>query len=242
MRRTADIMTYLRVEYGILTQADLDFWMRQLSVKYDQIKTLPAFVAQWSATFRDLTRAGQLLPSNLATQTLQSCFGSEFDQCWVDFVKDVPVVANRTVPRLCPAILKFGKDVLPLLKAQASIGINQVTALNEKLAVVTQQLQALEARQALATKQAPAAPAAAPSYRGKRGATTTNSAVGKHPKSVPQPFSARPFCWSHGPCQHVGDECTKPDPGHKKNATWQSQMGSTWKDYFQSRGWSAISP
>ena len=85
---------------------------------------------------------------------------------------------NRTVLRLCPAILKFGKDVLPLLKAQASIGINQVTALTEKLTVVTQKLQALEARQALSVKQAPAAPAAAPFHRGKRGATTTNSAVG----------------------------------------------------------------
>ena len=65
---------------------------------------MPAFVAQWNATFRDLTRAGQRLPSTLATQTLQACFGSEFDQCWVDFVNDVPVVANRTVLRLCPAI------------------------------------------------------------------------------------------------------------------------------------------
>ena len=120
MRSTADIMNYWRAEYGTLTQADLDVLMHQLSIKYDPSKALPAFVAQWNATLRDLTRAGQLLPSTLATQTLQACFGSEFDQCWIDFVKDVPVVANRTVLRLCPAILKFGKDVLPLLKAQAS--------------------------------------------------------------------------------------------------------------------------
>jgi len=241
MRSTADIMTYLRVEYGTLTQEDLDFLMRQLSVKYDPIKALPAFVAQWSATFRDLTRAGQLLPSTLATQTLQSCFGSEFDQCWVDFVKDVPVVANRTVPRLCPAILKFGKDVLPLLKAQASIGINQVTALTEKLTVVTQQLQALEAstRHALSVKQAPAA---APSHRGKRGATTTKGAVGKQAKSALTPFAFQPFCWSHGPCKHLGMGCGDPDAGHKKNATWQDQMGSPWKTYYDTRGWSIISP
>ena len=179
MRSTADIMNYWRAEYGTLTQADLAILMHQLSIKYDPSKALPAFVAQWNATLRDLTRAGQLLPSTLATQILQACFGSEFDHCWVDFVKDVPVVANRTVLRLCPAILKFGKDVLPLLKAQASIGINQVTALTEKLTVVTQKLQALEARHALAAKQAPAAPAAAPSPRGKRGATTTKGASGE---------------------------------------------------------------
>ena len=154
----------------------------------------------------------------------------------------MPVVANRTVLRLCPAILKFGKDVLPLLKAQASIGINQVIALEEKLSVVTEKLQALEAKHALAVKQTPAAPAA-PSHRGKRGATTTNGAVGKHAKSAPTPFSARPFCWSHGPCQHTGHGCTKPDrPGHKEDATWQNQMGSKWNAYFQKRGWSAISP
>ena len=113
---------------------------------------------------------------------------------------------------------------MPLLKAQASSGIKQVIALNEKLAVVTQQLQALEARQALAVKQTSAA--AAPSHRGKRGATITNGAVGKQAKSAPQPF-----CWSHGPCQHLGKGCTKPDPGHQEKATWQSQMGSKWKDY-----------
>ena len=243
MRSTADIMNYWRAEYGTLTQADLAILMHQLSIKYDPSKALPAFVAQWNATLRDLTRAGQLLPSTLATQTLQACFGSEFDQCWVDFVKDVPVVANRTVLRLCPAILKFGKDVLPLLKAQASIGINQIIAMEEKLSVVTQQLHALEARHALAVKQAPAVPAAAATPQlGKRSATTNKGAAGKQAKSAPQPFSARPFCWSHGPCQHTGVDCTKPDPGHKENATWQSQMGSKWKTYFQGRGWSAISP
>jgi hypothetical protein len=242
MRNTADIMTYLRAEYGTLTQEDFSTLMQQLSVKYDPSKALPAFVAQWNATFRDLTRAGQLLPSTLANETLQACFGSEFDQWWVDFVKDKPVVANRTALRLCPAIFKHGKDVLPLLKAQASTGINQVTALEEKLTVVTQKLQALEARHALAAKQAPAAPAAAPSHRGKRGATTTKGAVGKQAKSALTPFSARPFCWSHGPCKHLGRGCGDPEAGHKEHATWQNQMGSTWKTYYKLRGWSIISP
>jgi len=155
----------------------------------------------------------------------------------VDFTS--AVVANRTVPRLCPAILKFGKDVLPLLKAQASIGINQVTALTEKLTVVTQKLQALEASQALSAKQAPAA---APSHRGKRGATTTKGAVGKQAKSALTPFAFQPFCWSHGPCKHLGTGCGDPDAGHKKNATWQDQMGSPWKTYYDTRGWSIISP
>ena len=67
---------------------------------------------------------------------------------------------------------------------------------------------------------------------------------GTPPQPLLHPGDAHgnPFCWSHGPCQHTGLDCTKPDPGHKENATWQSQMGSKWKAYFQGRGWSAISP
>ncbi len=75
------------------------------------------------------------------------------------------------------AIIIFVQGELPLLNANTLIGTNQVIALEEKLInLITRKLQALEARQTLATKQAPAAPAAAPSHCGKRGATTTNGA------------------------------------------------------------------
>ena len=26
------------------------------------------------------------------------------------------------------------------------------------------------------------------------------------------PFAARPFCWTHGPCQHAGNICKGPPP------------------------------
>ncbi len=60
MRNTADIMTYLRAEYGTLTQAYLGILLHQLSIKYDPSKALPVFVAQWNATFRDLTQTSTI--------------------------------------------------------------------------------------------------------------------------------------------------------------------------------------
>jgi hypothetical protein len=111
-----------------------------------------------------------------------------------------------------------------------------------QLSVVTQKLQALEAKQAFAVKQTSAAQAAAPSQRGKRGATTTKGAVVKQAKNAPTPFSVRPFCWSHGPCKHLGTGCGDRTAGHKEQATWQSQMNSPWQQYYEDRGWSAISP
>ncbi len=86
------------------------------------------------------------------------------------------------------------------MNAHTLIGTNQVIALEVKLTVMPQKLQALEARQALAVKQTPAASAAAArTHRGKRSVTTTKGAVGKQAKSALTPFSARPFCWCHGP-------------------------------------------
>ena len=99
---------------------------------------------------RDLTRAGQRLPELLVTQTLRQCFGPKFDKCWQDFVKDVGVVANRTVARLCAAIILFGRDLLPLITAQTAIGANLVVELQESV----KQLQALVATQAVTMQQA----------------------------------------------------------------------------------------
>ena len=178
----------------------------------------------------------------MATEHLQNCFGLEYVDYWRAFVRDFPLLADRTVERLCAAIIIFSQGELPIMSAHTLIGANQVTALQEQLSVVTQKRQALETKQAFAVKQTPAAPAAAPSHRGKRGATTTNGAVGKHAKSALTPFAFQPFCCSHGPCKHLGTGCGDPAAGHKEHATWQNQMGSTWKTYCETRGWSIISP
>ena len=179
----------------------------------------------------------------MATDVLQQCFGPEYVECWRAFVRQYPHVADRTVERLCQAIITFARDDLPLLNSHVLIGANQVIALQEELKGLRQNLQAMEAKQALAVKWTPAAPQVpASSHRGKRGASTTDGAVGKHAKSALTPFSARPFCWSHGPCKHLGVGCGDPELGHKKDATWKNQMGSTWKAYYEKQGYSLISP
>jgi hypothetical protein len=241
-RTTQYIMTQLYERHGTLSKQDLEYLMAQLKKPCPSHVAPDAFLADWQASLGDLAQAGQAIPQLMATEHLQSCFGPQYVDCWRAFVRDFPRLVDQTVERLCAAIITFSQGELPIMSAHTLIGANQVTVLQEQLSVVTQKLQALEAKQAFAVKQTPAAPAAAPSHRGKRGATNTKGAVGKHAKSAPTPFSARPFCWSHGPCKHLSMGCGDRTAGHKEQATWQNQLGSPWQDYYEVRGWSVISP
>ena len=241
-RTTQYIMTQLYERHGTLTKQDLQHLMTQIKNKCPSDLAPDAFLADWQASLGDLAQAGQAIPQLMATEHLQSCFGPEYVDCWRALVRDFSLLVDRTVERLCAAIIIFSQGELPIMSAHTLIGANQVTVLQEQLSVVSQKLQALEAKQALAVKQSPAAPAGAPSHRDKRGPSNTKGAGGKHPKIVPIPFSAQPFCWSHGPCKHLGMGCVQPDAGHKEDATWQHQMGSPWKAYYALRGYSIISP
>ena len=217
--------------------------MRQLTNKYHVGKSLPSFLANWNATLRDLTRAGQRLPELLATQTLRQCFGPEFDKCWQDSAKDVDVVANRTVARLCAAIILFGRDLLPLITAQTAIGANLVVELQESV----KQLQALVATQAVTMQQALAVQRAPlPSHSIRKRGQQQVAALKEPPTKVSirlTPFANRLFCWTHGPCQHVGEDCDGPPlDARQEAATWRHQAGSKWMELFKRKGWSTVSP
>jgi hypothetical protein len=190
-----------------------------------------AFLANWQAALNDLAEAAQPLAQLMATDTLQQCFGQEYVECWRAFVRQYPQVADRTVERLCQAIITFARDDLPLLNAHVRIGANQVVALQEELKGLKQNLQAMEAKQQL-EQQALAATSA--DSRKRRQASGADIAAKKQPST---PLSARPFCWSHGPRGHTGNGCTSPLPGHKSDATWVHQKGSKWKEIFERRGW-----
>ena len=88
-----------------------------------------AFLADWQASLGDLAQAGQAIPQLMATEYLQSCFGPEYVECWRAFVRDFPQLIDRTVDRLCAAIITFSQGELPLLNAHTLIGANQVIAL-----------------------------------------------------------------------------------------------------------------
>ena len=54
------------------------------------------------------------------------------------------------------------------------------------------------------------------------------AAEAKAAKQQQQPradWSTKPYCWSHGPCGHLGADCDHPSEGHKKAATWANKMG-----------------
>ena len=66
-----------------------------------------AFIADWQASLEDLAQAGQLISQLMATDIPQNCFGPEYVDCWRAFVRNFPQVAERTVVRLCDAIVTY---------------------------------------------------------------------------------------------------------------------------------------
>ena len=181
-RSTEYVITTLLATHGTLTTADIDRIMAQLSVKYVTGSPLTSFIADWQIHLRDLRRANQPLSQHQAISVLQQCFGSEFDDCWVKFVQDNPVPADRTVILLGAAIIAFDKDVLPIRAAQRAIGISQVV---NQTAMLTQlQDEIAELRQALAEQVRPA-----PRKRGGGGAICWN-------------------CWTTSACKTAESRCT----------------------------------
>jgi len=223
-RSTEYIASNVRAQLATLTKADFEFLMRELSAPYQPGTSASTFVTNWQASARDLDRAGQGLPQNMATDLLQKCFGPDFHQCWMTFVQTFPLVAQRTVERLCAAIIVFAKDALPLIAAHSVIGISAVTNQTEMMAKMQAKIDQLE-QQALAVSI----------DSRKRGQASANDRPAKQSRDTA--LSARPFCWSHGPRGHLGADCTDKLPGHKPEATWANQKGSNWKEIFARRGW-----
>ena len=222
LRSTEYIFTRLSEELGTLDKEDLDFLMGELRKPYMRGTSVSTFLANWQADLRDSARAGQALPQTMATDMLKTCFGSEFQPCWVTFVQNYPLVANRTVELLAAAIITFSKDTLPLLAAHSAIGISEVINQKDELNKMQEQIDQLK-HQALSANER------------KRGQASGSGQAAKQPRAA---LSTRPFCWSHGPQGHLGCSCTKELPGHKSDATWANQKGSKWKELFASRGWS----
>ena len=167
------------------------------------------FLANWQATLGDLAQAGQAISQLMATDILQKCFGSEYTDCWRTFVRLFPLPANRTVLRLCDAITNFARDELPLLGAQMAIGANQVVELQGEV----KELRALLAQQTV-TMQALAVHRDPPPSRSNRKRGQQQVAALEAPPIKVNirliPFANRLFCWTHGPCQHLGTGCDGP--------------------------------
>ena len=218
-RTTVAIVSTLQEQLGTLTKEDVHFLMKQLKEPHRVGTSVPSFLADWQAVLLDLERAQQPLPQIMATDILMDCFGPDFGTCWLSFVKDVPIVANRTVVRLCAAITLFAANALPMICAQSAIGINLVTNQTAALAEMQDQIAVLQqalavARAQPATRKRGGEPPAGPPARATKHKTPDRTL----------PLSARLFCWTHGPCDtHTGDAgcCKYPLPGHKELATWK---------------------
>ena len=78
--------------------------------------------------------------------------------------------------------------------------MSAVTDQSTKMELMQLKIDRLEAQAALAAQQAPG-------VKRKRGPHEDQ------PSKVDDnltPFANRPFCWTHGPCQHVGNICKAP--------------------------------
>ena len=222
------IFSALDAQLGLLTSADLDVLHARLKKPYDRTLPVDSFVATFQATLRALTRAQQPISNNMAMGILQGCFSSDWAQCWVKFVADYPVVTERTVANLCRAIIIFARDALPILSAQQAIGISLARSqATEEVLELREEVAVLRAFVATIKKQ-PQPP---------EGTRTSTRARGAW-RDVP--LKDRSFCWSCGPCGHIGADCRSAKPGHQVAATFRHQMQSAWKAMFTSKGWPTI--
>ena len=105
-----------------------------------------------------------------------------------------PLVADRTVPRHCAAIIIFSRDSLLLLTAHSAIGMSAVTDQSAKINQLQKKIDLMEV--ALAAQQAPGG-------KRKRGQHAAQEEPRIQVNHNLTPFSARPFCWTHGPWTHV---------------------------------------
>jgi hypothetical protein len=145
-----------------------------------------------------------------------------------------PLVADRTVARYCAAIITFSRDSLPLLTAHSAIGMSAVTDQSAKIDQLQKKIELMEV--ALAAQQAPGGKR----KRGQHAAPEEPRIQVNHNLT---PFAVRPFCWTHGPCQHAGIICKGPPlDARQQAATWRHQAGSKWTELFKSKGRSLVSP
>ena len=223
-RSSEYIWSELRTQLGVLTSADLDVLHARLKKPYDRVTPVGTFVAIFQATLRALTRAQQPLSNNMAIGYLQGCFNSDWAQCWVKFAGDYPILAQRTVVNLCKSIIIFARDALPILAAQQAIGISLVQQqTNAEIISLRDQVAALTAL--VVTKQP----------TGGARSTTRGKASWRDVS-----LKDRDFCWSCGPCGHLGTNCRSAKPGHVAAATFRNQMQSPWKAVFASKGWPIV--
>ena len=45
------------------------------------------------------------------------------------------------------------------------------------------------------------------------------------------------YCWTHGSCNHEGNNCNTPADGHKENATFENRMGGLTRRFPRVPAW-----
>ena len=219
------MFTDLRARLGIL--ADVDNINLKLRLLYVHPENVQSFILVKLNYFRDLAGPGALQPLSNVTKIdiIMACFSDKLRPCQIKFVGDYPRIADQTVENLCAAIVIYVNTILPLTATKAALNMN--TAVNHMSELEVLRVELAEARMVISDLIAASAAVKAP--RGQVFPTrrpVITAADGPH----------APFCWTHGPCNHLGKGCKGKRPGHKDQATWVNQMLSKWRDSWTAQG------
>ena len=219
------IYTRLGTDLGTLAINDLGELTTELSVAYVQTKSIRVFVARKQEILQDLADVGQPMAPAFAVNVIKSCFPMiPFADCWKDYARERGAVAQQNPATLCAAIVKFVTETLPLTtNLDGSMSLAKQTAPALTLADVEQAISRLllvhqESQNALAARvlhNTDYSSSKALSGAGA-GAIGNNVTIADH---------LRPYCWTHGPCGHLGKNCLTRKDGHREEATWKRKMG-----------------
>ena len=211
-------------QVGTLAQADIADLYVKLNAPYVHGEHIEAFVAVRRDLFRQLAAINEAIPVSMQLTTIRKCMEGplDFTICWVTFAKDFPLVADQTLERLFAAITHHVNVNLPLLATKADLHMNAAVLAQQEMAEIKAELAGFR-RLFLAQTGVPAplVPRGKSKPRGKRSHLDGPRV---------------PFCWTHGPCWHIGAGCDEQGVGHKEAATWTNQMKSPWKALWHSQG------
>ena len=204
----------IQARFGIATKEDIDAYLVLLSEAYSHPEDIAAFLAKKRTCLADLALAGQPIAPAMAIDKVMACFTvPDMSPCFTKFVLDYPVVATRTVPLLSAAIAAYVTSVVPLLATKAALQMNSASDFQVIIDSLRADISNLQAANAVNQLHRP------------QSIFVSDGPTAK-------------FCWTHGPCYHLGIKCGHNTTPQSKAATWTSQSGSKWREWWKKKGFS----
>ena len=207
------IVTTLRAELGVLTIPDIEELKQALRVPYVHPESVRVHINTLKRLFAELTINLQPVANHDAITIIKEGFPiAIYLECWKDFAKAFPALAQQTPAALYTAIIAFSENVLPLSAGPVGLGAKAAVATPPPGYIAMADVQVMIDKAFAAAK-------------------ISNSQPSKKKSTAAAP--GKMYCWSHGPehthegktYAHTSQDCKSPAPGHCKDATINNKMG-----------------